>query len=266
MRLYCILVVILLAFSIKAKACYQAELYKIYPIGICNDTIVSVDMHILRYNAGFFKEEERITGNIIDEGFRDNERFVNEELEWIIRTYISRYDKSQNLIESIPLDSARFYTENNGSIINKLKILYDRGFDEIILNATGIELFKPIGVQFCDYSDECKNLISDHSSIIKEKDLDYLIEILKNRPASKFPNIQEAQKFLLLGALSSVRKYTSNFLDLFIINLQIGQIYGNESIPQISLGENIKSAVYEEPLFYHGNGSDIFYLRDISTK
>lgn len=266
MRLYCILVIILLSFSIKTKACYQAELHKIYPIGIYNDAILSIDMHILRHNAGFFKDEERITGNIIDEGIRDKESFTNEELEWIIRTYISRYDKSQNLVESIPLDSAHFYTENKVNIINQLKNLYDSGVEQIMLSTPNIEFFKPVDIEFCDYSDECKNLISDHNGIIKEKDLDYLINILQTRPDYKFPNIQESQKFLLLESLSSVRKYTSHFFDLFIINLQFGQIFGDELIPQHSLGDNIKSAVYEEPIFYHGNGFDIFYIKNTSDK
>ncbi|MDU1906038.1 MAG: hypothetical protein E6772_14795 [Dysgonomonas sp.] len=152
MRLYFALIIVFFAFATNLTACYQAELYKMYPIGVSGDTIISVDMHILRYNAGFFKEEDRITGNAINEGLRDKEEFVNFELEWIIRTYITRYDKSQNIIESIPLDSARFYTENESVIIDKLKFLYNTGLNQITLDNSGIELFKPVGIEFCDYS------------------------------------------------------------------------------------------------------------------
>lgn len=260
MRFIFIIISFLSVFSLKIQACYQAELYKIYPIGISSDTIISIDMHILRYNAGFFKDEDRITGNAIDEGFRDNEEFANFELEWIIRTYITRYDKSQNKIDSIPLDSARFYTENEGNTIDKLKILYDRGFNQIISDIPHIEPLKPVAIEFCDYSDECKNLIKENSSIINQKDIDYLTTDLRDKPTFDFQHLLKSQRLLLM-VFSSVRKYTSSLFDLIVINSQIGQIYGDEPMPQISLGDDIKSAIYEEPILYHGHGNDIFFTK-----
>ena len=220
-------------------------------------------MHILRNNAVFFDEDNKIKGNILDEGFRKREEFANYELGWIIRTYITRYDKNQNKIESIPLDSTHFYTENQGKIIDKLEILYERGINQIIPNNKNIKVFKPIGISFGDYSDKCKNLISDHNSLIKEDDLGYLISNLKARPKDKIPHLADSQKYILLSALSSVRKYTCDQVELIVVNLQIGE-FENKKVPQISLGDDIKFVVYEEPILYHGDGKDIFYVKSLN--
>lgn len=260
MKLFSI-VILCLIIPINSWACYEAELYKIYPICESEGNILAIDMHIQRNNAGFYNKNERIEGNLINENSHDIEEFANYDLEWIIRTYITRYDKFQNKIESIPLDSARFYTEKEGKIIDKLKLLYERGINHIISNNKNIELFTPVGISFGEHSQNCKNLISKDNSFIKEDDLAHIILTLKDRPEKLFPHIEESQKFQLLKAFNSISKYICSTFELININIQVGQTFGDEEIPQISLVKDIKFAIYEEPIIYHGNGYDVFFIK-----
>ncbi|MDU1906037.1 MAG: hypothetical protein E6772_14790 [Dysgonomonas sp.] len=105
-------------------------------------------------------------------------------------------------------------------------------------------------------------MISQDSSLINEEDLDYLINVLGEKEDYQFSYLLKSERLLLM-TFSSIRKYTSSLINLIVINSQIGQIEGNEPIPIISLGDNIESAIYEEPILYHGNGCDVFYVRPV---
>jgi len=256
MKLFSILIVILIFLPKQIFACYEAELYKIYPVGILNDTIIAIDIHILRNNA-FSIFDKKVNGNIIN-NIREEDSFGSSDVGWIIRSYISKYDKNQNKIGTIPLDSVCFYKK---TVIDELGLLYQRGFERIISENNHVELFQPVAISFCDYSCECKNLISDGNKLITQEDIDSFIRILKDRPDYKFAYLLNHEKTLLLKTFSSVRRYKSSLFELIVIHSQIGQMFGDEKIPHITLGNNINSAVYEEPILYHGIGSDVFFVR-----
>lgn len=258
-HIFCVYLISIFSIMLPSKlySCNNADLDKTFPIGISDDTILSLNMKIHRTDA--FSLDNTVRGNVIDE-IKTEDNIIAYELGWSIKTYIAKYDMSHNLIESIALDSARFYSLEEG-IIEELRELYSRGYNYITESYKDIELFEPIDIFFCDKSTRCKNLLlPENSGIISESDINEIFSILKNKFDVNLYSYDNP-KDILLSSLSSVRKYTSEKFDMFVIHIQIGQILGDEKIPQVASWNDIKHAIYEEPILYHGDGYDVFYCK-----
>lgn len=259
-NIFCVYIIFICSMvsPLNLYSCYNADLNKTFPIGISNDTILSLNMKIHRTNA--ISLNNAIRGNVINE-IKSENNIIAYELGWSINTYIAKYDLSHNLIESIALDSARFYSLEEESIIEELSVMYSRGYNYITEAYKSIELFEPIDIFFCDKSTRCQNLFPpENSGIISESDINEILSILRNKFDVNLYSYDNP-KDILFSSLSSVRKYTSEKFDMFVIHIQIGQILGDEKTPQVALWNDIKHAIYEEPILYHGDRYDVFYCK-----
>ena len=171
-----ILVSASLLYVLSTNACMIAYQFKMFPVGVSNNQIVSVDFKIYRsgsINLNNFKDKEKAKRL-----FKASKPHVG----YTIIGYVSVYNKKQNLISSSVIDTA--YVAGK-SYRYWLKRLFNRGFHAALKFYPQIELFTPEYISFCDYKPNCKlvNLrydsIADRNYIIYDRKF-YRIKIIRD--------------------------------------------------------------------------------------
>jgi hypothetical protein len=276
MKLKYRILTLLILYSTISIACSNTYQFKIFPIGIFQNNIVTIDVQIYRTS-------------IYEGSRRYNLEFENDDsmdIMWIIKTYESVYNKKQKLISSTLLETV--YSTNNDYTKTLLKT-YTLGFNQIINEYKSIELFKPEYLSFCDFKKKCNiiEVIKDSISnidILKYKGINYPVEITQNENYYGFNNSPYFTKNSLYSYhISSTRIYKSKSLEIVIGHFETGHeismgwvtndpnkepkdeydivILSKEHIPEIEFNK-LETSVYKEPLLHHGFGFDIFIINE----
>ncbi len=239
---------------VQLSACLNAHSFKIFPLGMTGDTIISVDIHMWRSDS-FFLEEGEEKGNV------SVNTFSSSDFKWKIKTYITKYDRYQHPIEALSVDSAIFSKDDCTDI---LFLLYERAFNKVKKEYETIELFKPIEISFYDGVSECGNIkLSD--AVIRYNKNEYPIAIINDPTYHGFDADSEYHEIMTtppLPPIYSVRKYRTSNFELVVLHLQSGQSVDKSEKLSVEFND-IGSAIYQEPLLYHGHGYDLFVLESI---
>ena len=255
------------------NACLNANQFKMFPVGVSIDKIISIDFQI--------KRTSQVEGN----------RILNLKLDsidkngmmWILYSYMSVYDKGQNRISIIALDTnivlGRNYTED-------LSMAYQNGLKQVAKKYTDIEYFKPEYLSFCDYQKKCKAVEFGSDTTLKSNYLTYQGKKrdVKFDPDSFFTGLnEEVYQDIVLNDLSvnSVRIFKSSKFTVVMVHLATGDELsmnlitndpmnvGNTEDGEIRLAKeympsfvfnDIKNSTYVEPLLHHGFGFDVFIV------
>lgn len=244
------LLTIILFISLTAPvfSCANAYLFKVFPIGMRGDTIVSIDISIGRNMMFIF--EEGFTNSI------ETSSNFPSDMSWYLRSYITKYDKHQNPLEITPIDSVIF---GKYDCEEELQIIYKNAYNKIISEYTGIELFKTKDFYFGNFEEKYKGLeIKDKQFIYKKQS--YPIQIAND---STYYGIEGSEYLSLLipSLIGTVRKYILNDIELIVVHTQIGQMLGGDKKKPKVKFKHVSEAAYIDPILYHGNGIDYFFIR-----
>jgi len=255
-------------------ACLNTYQFKIFPVGVSQDKIVTVDVQIRRTS--------QVEGN----------RWLKLGLEktdewgemWILYSYISTYDKKQKLISLTSLDTTYSIGKTYADTLYKT---YQRGLKKITTEFSDIEYFKPEYISFCDFQQKC-NLVKIQSDTVSNKDYvvyegkKYQTDIVKDTSYYGFDRSPYHPETITGLYINSIRVYKTKTITLLITHLATGHEIGMGWITsdpkkagktedgEISLAKeykpnltftDIKKSTYEEPLLHHGYGFDIFIIK-----
>lgn len=284
----------LLIFSIlifqtsMSYACLNTYQFKIYPVGVSNGNIVSVDVQIRRTSRAEGNRELNL-------GLKDNGKV--EEM-WILYSYISTYDKHQKLIANRPIDTTYCIDLN---YTNTLNSTYLRGFKDIEERFPEIDFFNPDYISFCDFQQACNMVEIGSDTVLNE---DYIIydeqkypveieKITQDKLQYRLDNGKGAYEMTDIQSLyiNSVRVYKSKTMTLVINHLASGHEiimenretksnpniivdYSNINVdynnkqetrrkeynPKIEFTD-IRKSTYQEPVLHHGYGVDVFIVK-----
>ncbi|NDV77548.1 hypothetical protein [Dysgonomonas sp. 511] len=234
------------AICLSANACLNAYLFKVFPVGMCGDTIVSVDFQIFR-NMHFPPAGEDI--NSLGDIYSD-------EMNWYIKAYITKYDRFQNPLETIIADSVFLIQDDCET---ELKEMYRQIYKKIVSENTDLQLFKTTSFMWGKFSNKVKGIEIKENSIYYERQ-DYPVHI-SNDSTYYGSGSNGYLKVVIPSLIGTVRKYTLDDTELIVVHTQMGQKLGKETDkPNITFSD-IADAAYMEPILYHGNGIDYFITR-----
>jgi hypothetical protein len=268
-------ILIILTFQTTfSSACLNTYQFKIFPIGVSQGKIITVDVQIRRTS--------QVEGN----------RWLKLGLEkadewsemWILYSYISTYDKNQKLISLTPIDT--LYSIE-GTYSDTLDITYQRGLKKIAAEFTDVEYFKPEYISFCDFQQKC-NLVRIQSDSVSNKDFivyegkKYQTDILRDTSYYGFGKSHYHPETITGLYINSVRVYKTKAITLLVTHLatghqismgwitsdpkkvdesENGQVWlAKEYKPDFSFTD-IKKSTYREPLLHHGYGFDLFIIK-----
>jgi hypothetical protein len=252
--------------SLSAFACLSAKQHKLFPVGMHNTNIIFIEHHIYR-----------------TEDFNKNDKKRHDiNIKWKIRTYISVYDTSQNLISTTEIDDSEI---KGDSYLPLLKSTYTKGLFKIKALYKNLDYFKADYLSFCDYQKKCKKVELTRDSITKKDFLRYkktshnvkLTTTEKDRESAFFTDDLSA------FYLNSIRVYKAKHTELVVGHLatghevSMGWITNNPNktsneedsgpahiakpyAPDFEL-KDLHIPVYEEPFMHHGNGYDLFIVK-----
>lgn len=252
----------------------NAYQFKIFPVGVSQDKIVTVDVQIRRTSQDEGNRWLKL-------GLEKTEIWVEM---WILYSYISTYDKNQKLISSTPLDTTFSIGKTYADTLDKT---YQRGLKRIATGFSDIEYFKPEYISFCDFQQEC-NLVKIQSDTTSNKDYvvyegkKYQIVIVQDTSYYGFGRSPYHPKTITGLYINSIRIYKTKTITLLISHLATGHeismgwitsdpekaakiedveiLLAMEHKPNLTFTD-IKKSTYEEPLLHHGYGFDIFIIK-----
>jgi hypothetical protein len=252
-----VLTVFFFTFIFSSSACDNAEQLKLFPIGIHNNTVISVDVKIIRRFAGEVARKYNLT---ISDSIRHHSGFF-------FQTRLSIYDLNQKLISSKIIDSTyaigRSYLEELSKSHNKVLKL-------ILKKHPTIELFEVKYLSFCDFQNKCNYLSKEYDTLAKTTSLNYKNQKYDLAVFKDKKNYYLNDDYLEYPApdftISSIRIYETKKMKLVIAHLGTEETqtvlaalpskeYKNEEIDYSS----IKTFVYQEQLNHHGEGMDVFF-------
>ena len=246
-------------------ACLDARQYKIFPVGVINDQIVTIDANLRRTHS-------RLPQN--------NENIRTPDVMWIIKSYVSVYDKHQNLICRKPIDEIEVFQRK---YLSALQSLFNEGMQDIRQEYQDIDYFETEYISFCDFQKNCRLLKVEHDTL-NEKD--FLVYKSKKHAINfkEYNNYYNSALFtsnLMAYHLSSVRIFKTKTIELVIGHLETGHeismgwitsdpnkkpkdeydtvILAKEHTPKIPF-DTLETSAYEEPLLHHGYGFDFFVV------
>ena len=259
----------------KPTICLSASQLKLYPIAIENDEVISIDVSLRRTEEIY---GTRKYGIIRSSGSTKMKPF------WLLKSYLSVYDKQQCLKETTVLDSSYIASK---TYIDSLRPLFNRSFQKAKKKMSIKNFLKPETLSFCDYQRTC-NLVevkydsltnSDHVNYNKKN---YYISMIKDSTSHFSKRIYNQSENLDWLYVNSVRKMSNLEGSIVVLHLQRGHEigmgwiasdprikpdYGTEQIipkeyqPDFSYSSLDKS-VYQEPMLHHGFGFDIFVVEE----
>lgn len=267
MKFKTLVLILFLIQSLTSFACLDATQHKIFPIGVLNGKVITINVHIHRTHSNFKKQN--------NEGNYSNTM-------WVIKSYISIYDYNQNLISKSLIEESQIHEE---SYLSALQSSYSKGVNQIESKYHNIEYFIPDYISFCDFQKRCEILEIKHDTInkkdyLKYKNIDYAINL------NEYNNYKKSMLYsgnLTAYYLSSTRIYKAKNLELVIGHLETGHeismgwitnnltkkpksefeviIVPKEHKPEIVF-DKLDNVVYKEPLLHHGYGFDFFIVTE----
>ncbi|WP_442265052.1 hypothetical protein ACSIGC_11975 [Tenacibaculum sp. ZS6-P6] len=142
----------LILHSLLANACNSAYQYKIFPIGIQNQNIITLTVNIHRTD------------------FLDNTaEFRGPEIGWNMEYYVSTYNLNGQLISK---DKAEKIVIEAEHYLKELTEVFQKKLKSVVSQNKNITLFNPEYISFCDFQKKC-NMLTLENNIKKKKD--YLI-------------------------------------------------------------------------------------------
>ncbi len=256
-------------------ACMDAYQFKIFPVGVSKDKIITVDVKISRTMA---QSDQLGSKNRL----KETGKF---EVMWILNSYISSYDKHQKLISSTSLEKKNSIGKSYSDTLNKT---FQHGLAKIATTFFDIEYFKPEYISFCDFQQKC-NIVQIQSDTILNKDYvvyddrKYETVFIKDTLFYGFEsNCMYHPKKITDLFVNSVRVYRAKSISLLITHLatadeiswgwitsdpkkagktEDGEIsLAKEYKPNLTFSE-LQKSTYEEPLLHHGYGFDLFIIK-----
>ncbi len=253
--------IFLLIFSAhSASACLHASQNRIFPLGICSEGLVVMELHGNR-------------GEEIDWG-------INNELraEWRATSFLNFYSMDRKLVRSEIIDSIIYIAENEYvSTINKT-------FEKALYLVTKIKDFvpaQPENFTFCNYQINCSTVNLEIDSVNFSAFLNFPeggsfeIDVLKNQEsiASNYLEqlgaydyeSEDQMKLYIVESLliNSVRQFQIGDYKLTVVHLGMGTNYSEETPKEYAPDFEftaLENSVFEEPVLYHGHGFDFFIL------
>jgi hypothetical protein len=250
----------------------NAYQFKLFPVGILQDKIITVDVQISRTS--------QVEGNRwLKLGLEKTDEWSEM---WILYSYISTYNKNQILISSTPLDTTYSIGKNYSDNLDRA---YQSGLKIIAKEYPDLEYFRPDYISFCDFQHKC-NIVKIQSDTISNRDFviydgkKYQTDIVRDTSYYGFGRSSYHPETITGLYINSVRIYKTKTLTLLVTHLATGHemawitsdpkkagktedgevILAREHKPNITFTE-IKKSTYEEPLLHHGYGFDIFIIK-----
>ncbi len=263
---------IIFLFSVRSFACPEASLFKIFPVGIYDNQIISVDIKIQRtsiYTAKWYYGLKIKNDTLVDE----------MTLAWKLKTYITQYNFAQKPLKVIDLDSVVLAGADYSKALQKL---YQSALKKIKQDYKGIELFKINYLSFCDYQQDC-NQLSVKYDTLQEKSFGlynnkkYHLKVFHNKKTFE-TNENSFELNVQVLSINSVRIYTTQGTKVVVGHLQTGhelamgwiktdgspktEIYHRIPIEKETdlAKRNLSNITYQEPLLHHGYGFDVFFM------
>ncbi len=245
-------------------ACLSAYQFKVFPVGVIHNYIVTLDVQIHR------SEETAATARFAPWGRSGGEWTPM----WTLRTFISVYDWQQKPLLTLPAGTECAIDRPYGT---KLAQAYTKAFTAIVQRYPAITLFKPDYLSFCDFQrkGEKVSLLADtltHSTCLVYENKRYSVPAFHD---TTYYGLSRSEEPIIESfALSSVRVYTAGKIQLVLAHLASGQDLGKadrteegdivlarEYKPAFPFSD-IRRATYEEPLLHHGYGVDLFIVKE----
>lgn len=270
-----IVILVLISSWTNAFSCLNTYQFKIFPVGVHLEKIITVDVQIRRTSHD---EGSRWLGLDLDDPGR-------MQAMWILYTHIASYDKNQKIQTLTPVDTVytigKNYTET-------LLDAYQTAYNSILKQHPSIELFAPEYISFCDYQKKCDLLSVTHDTL---QNSDYLtfettkypVAIISDSTYYAFNNSPYYSGSTAWLYTSSVRIYKTATMTLVMTHLETGHeiamgwitddpnklpeeegdpvIVSREHKPDFEF-KDIKKAVFKEPLLHHGYGIDLFVVKE----
>ncbi len=261
------LCLLLLYLSVSAaQACLVANQYKVFPIGMVGDTVVTLDVEIHRNHLGSIHRWAGLSASGTDDfsaGFS-------------LRFYINKYSAEQQLLESRVACTSYSFIGDYQKELNESALLI---IDSVLSNYKDITVFQPQQMTYCDFRRDCKR------AYISEKDTAANHLVFDGVPIN-LPILSDTANRFTKGEqelnwqhISSVRTYTVKGQLWGFIHLGGGHELANgnyttnpdsvltsdgyerylqaEHTPDVDFSTIYE--LYEEPLLHHGHGYDIFF-------
>lgn len=252
--------------------CLDAYQFKMFPIGVYKNQIVTVDVVINR--GTYFGSEDEAT---------DNRDIVGLEVMWFLQTYISTYSKKHELLSKIPLDTISVIGESYEEALNKVFL---KGLNQVQKELKGIDYFIPESISFCDYQKTCQQIKMESDTVVNSTQLviqgkSYSLDFIKGESSYSYNDIICEKHPLHLLYINSVRMYKTKNISIVVSHLGTGsQIYSrnratnsseknsvkdpNTYIPKEYIPDfkftTLQSTTYQEPVLHHGFGIDVFVV------
>mgnify|MGYP006278291689 CR=1 FL=1 len=270
-------ITLLLIFNaISSFACLNTYQFKIFPVGVYQDTILAIDVQIRRTSQAEGADRMELGLDSVDGG---------SEM-WIIKAFVSKYNKKQKLIKKEHFGITYSIGKN---YLDSLQRIYLKGFNKLNNQYPDLKQFKPVYLSFCDFQQSCE-LVELYNDSATDKNFliyegkKYPVDIIRDSTYYAFGERVYHSGNILDLYLNSIRIYQANGYLLVISHLATGQEIGmgwitsdpkiyeqkkakdepvslaKEYKPRVDF-KDIKQSVYEEPLLHHGYGFDIFIIK-----
>lgn len=268
-------------YTITTSACLNTYQFKIFPVGIIDSKITTVDVQIMRTSQ--YEGNYILNPNMnYDE---HNDWTISESEMWILYSYISVYDKNQKLLSSTPFDTTYSIGHN---YIDSLQSTFNAAYTKIINDNHDIELFVLEYISFCDFQKKCNNLetlydSTSNTNYIIYQNKKHKIDIINDTSYYAFGSNHYNPETLEWLYINSIRTFKTKDTELIITHLitghelSMGWLTNDPEIAKNSENEiirllkeykpdlkfsDIKKSVYEEPILHHAYGFDIFILKN----
>ena len=258
------------------QACLNTYQFKIFPIGMLADTIVTIDVQIQRTSQA---EGNRWLDLRLDSADEWTEM-------WIVNAFISKYDKNQNCL------SKEFIAETyslDSTYLDSLKMIYHKGYNNVLSQYPAIRIFRSEYISYCVFQHSCNLVKLSNNAATKTDYITYqtkMYPIKALRDTAYYAlNKSDHISDLLSLYVNSIRIYKLDNFELVISHLTTGHeismgwftsdpkvakkreandepvILSQEYKPEIAFTD-LYNAVYEEPLLHHAFGVDLFILKN----
>lgn len=246
--------------SLFATACMNTFQFKVFPVGVLGDQIVSVDV--------ILKRTSQIEGcNWLALDCPDADEFKGM---WIMQTYIGIYDREQQLQKLTPVDTLHSFQEYT----EVLSEGYEHAYQQIVNKHPEIERFEPLSLTNCDHVKDCGyysvryDSLSGKDFLVMGQKI-YPLPIVQDSAYYGFGNSYYYRGNTLAQSIGSVRVFRNSSMTLVLAHLQTGQNYNSMRAdqssppppPPVLTFDKKHKAIYNEPLLHHGFGFDVFAIK-----
>lgn len=262
--------------SFHLFACLHAYQFKVFPVGTVGEEIITADFILERIDTYSGAKRYKFT-NPSDK----------QEMSpmWVLKSFISVYDKNQKVIHNTALDTSYIIDSEYGDSLN---VMYMRAYAEIKSRHKSIEIFKINYFTFCEYQNQCAKVEIGYdtatlSNYFISDDKKYTVTAFSDTVYYAVPEQNPYPAEFSYFTVNSVREYKNKKRTLLIAHICMGDALGvvyttdkklvgtkdeneNEYVlskehePDFKF-KDITSATYDEPILHHGFGVDLFIVK-----